>query len=113
MTEDAINLLSRRLERNSTWVAAGLAFMVVFSVSVSILLFWNTYQLGSEAARSKALDKNLEFVLCSLKHETATRLRIFAVDSVGVMPEPIRRPLEESYRATLATFAALDCEVRP
>lgn len=107
--------LERKLGSLQAWVSGGLAFIVVFSITVTGLMFWQAYRLGQQAAEVKQVAVTTHDALCAFKLDLQRRyndnrklLRDHPEDPVRAFGLEIpRATLESSVANQKATLEAL------
>jgi hypothetical protein len=99
--DDAVAKLSRSLNRYQAIVVGGVAFVVVFAVTVMGVMLWQSFRLGQEAAKVENVAVTTHDALCAFTGDLKTRYTA-NVKLLRDHPEdPIRAFGLEFPRATL------------
>lgn len=108
--------IDRKLAVLTAWVAAGLCFILVFSISVMGLMVWQAVRLSGNAAQLRTVANETHDSLCAFKMDLERRY-VTGVKFLGENPdgipgisgEQIQQSLTNQ-KATLSSLENLDCE---
>jgi hypothetical protein len=112
--------VEQRLGTLTSWVTAGLAFILVFTISVMGIMVWQSYRLGENANQLKSVATETHGALCALKFDLNKRydsnvkiLREHPGDPVRVfgltIPRDQLQSSVDSQKSTLNALVSLDC----
>lgn len=114
------NQVERRLSVLQSWVTFGLAFILLFSISVMGIMVWQSYRLGANANELRGVATETHSSLCAFKTDLQTRHEnsvkylqdhpsgLVAHGEVLISPAQIQQSLD-AQSATLSSLSGLDC----
>ena len=104
-----------KLRSLTTVVSAGLIFVLVFTMSMTCVIIWQSYRAGQESAKLEAVATETHDALCTFKLDLQTRYKQgldFLKDNPagisGFTAETIERSLRNQ-KATLDSLITLRC----
>jgi hypothetical protein len=112
--------VEQRVSVLTTWVTAGLCFIVVFAISVMGILAWQAFRVGSNARQLREVATETHGALCALKHDQQSRhdagveylhdhpRGVIAHGEVVISAAQIQKSLD-GQESTIAALRGLDC----
>jgi hypothetical protein len=119
--DDTAVALSKSLQRYQAIVVGGLAFVVMFALTVMGALIFLAFSVGHQAAEVRNVAVTTHTSLCALRHDLAVRLqgndkllRDHPEDPIRAYGLEIPRATiiqsRDGQKATLTTLKGLNCE---
>jgi hypothetical protein len=72
-SDETVARLAKSLGRYQAAVVGGLAFIVVFAITVMGIMLWQSYRLGQEAEKVQHVATTTRGALCALRQDVKTR----------------------------------------